>query len=84
YAAHLALDAHPEVGNNVELARRLGLAVEGMFAPVNGTPIGALAEAPAGTTFDALVTRFIQHVGPVQLVQAYGPALCRRVGIISG
>ncbi|MGL4647925.1 MAG: Nif3-like dinuclear metal center hexameric protein, partial [Caldilineaceae bacterium] len=27
YAAHLALDAHPDVGNNVELARRLGLEV---------------------------------------------------------
>ena len=27
YAAHLALDAHPEVGNNAELARRLGLEI---------------------------------------------------------
>src|SRR5690606_27508809 len=27
YAAHLALDAHPIVGNNAELARHLGLEV---------------------------------------------------------
>lgn len=29
FAYHLPLDAHPEVGNNVQLARQLGLAVEG-------------------------------------------------------
>ncbi|HHY58706.1 MAG TPA: Nif3-like dinuclear metal center hexameric protein [Chloroflexi bacterium] len=84
YAAHLALDAHPEVGNNVELARRLGLTVESMFAPVNGMPIGVLASAPDGMTFDALVARYARNVGPAQLVQAYGPAVCHRVGIISG
>ncbi len=31
YAAHLALDAHQEVGNNAELARRLGLEVIGWW-----------------------------------------------------
>lgn len=84
YAAHLALDAHPEVGNNVELARRLELTVEGMFAPVNGAPIGVLASAPEGMTFDALVARCTERVGAPQLVQTYGPTTCRRVGIISG
>lgn len=84
YAAHLALDAHPEVGNNVELARRLGLTVERMFAPVNGAPIGVLATAPGGMTFDALVASFARHVGPARLVQACGPHTCQRIGIISG
>ena len=31
YAYHLPLDAHPEVGNNATLGRRLGLAPEGTF-----------------------------------------------------
>lgn len=84
YAAHLALDAHPEVGNNAELARRLGLTVESMFAPVNGAPIGVLAAAPGGMTFDALVASFARHVGPARLVQACGPHTCQRIGIISG
>jgi len=84
YAAHLALDAHPEIGNNVELARRLGLAVEEMFAPVNGLPIGVIATAPHGTKLDYLVDRFAQSVGPVKLVQAYGGRLVHKVGIISG
>lgn len=33
YSAHLPLDAHPEVGNNILLAQLLGLAVSGPFAP---------------------------------------------------
>jgi dinuclear metal center YbgI/SA1388 family protein len=31
FAYHLPLDAHPEFGNNAQLARRLGWAVEGRF-----------------------------------------------------
>src|ERR1041385_3186204 len=31
YSAHLPLDAHPEVGNNVLLARKLGLTISGPF-----------------------------------------------------
>ncbi|GIV68717.1 MAG: GTP cyclohydrolase 1 type 2 [Caldilinea sp.] len=84
YAAHLALDAHPVVGNNAELARRLGLTVEGMFAPVNGAPIGVIAVAPDGVKFDYLVDRFEQNVGPVRLVQAYGPRISHKIGILSG
>jgi len=84
YAAHLALDAHPEIGNNAELARRLGLTVEGMFAPVNGLPIGVIATAPHGIKLDYLVDRFLQTVGAVKLVQAHGGRLVHKVGILSG
>lgn len=84
YAAHLALDAHPIVGNNAELAHRLGLTVETMFAPVNGVPIGVIAVAPNGIKFDYLVARFEQNVGLTRLVQAHGPRITHRVGIISG
>ena len=31
FAYHLPLDMHPEYGNNAQLARRLGLAVDGRF-----------------------------------------------------
>ena len=84
YAAHLALDAHPEVGNNAELARRLGLEVEDWFMPVNGVKIGVIAGDPHGIKLDYLVDRFEQHVGPVRLVQGHGPRIVHRVGIVSG
>ena len=46
YAAHIPLDVHPEVGNNVVLARRLGLPVEGWFGNYRGVPIGVMGAAP--------------------------------------
>lgn len=84
YAAHLALDAHPEVGNNAELARRLGLEILERWGRVNGTDLAVLAAAPNGAKMDYLVDRFEQTVGPVQLVQHHGPRIVHRVGIMSG
>jgi len=84
YAAHLALDAHHVVGNNAQLAHRLGLETVDWWAEVNGLPIAALAEGPDEIKFDYLVDRYEQHVGPVQLVQTHGPRLVHRVGIMSG
>jgi dinuclear metal center YbgI/SA1388 family protein len=84
YAAHLALDAHPEVGNNAELARRLGLEIEDWFAPVNGVKLGVIATSHKEAKLDYLVDRFEQTVGPVTLVQANGPRLVSKVAILSG
>ncbi len=51
YAAHLALDAHQEVGNNAELAWRLGLEVIGWWGEVHGTPLVMPAAAPTAWTW---------------------------------
>jgi len=40
YAAHLPLDIHPEVGNNAELARLLGLQCAAPFGEYHGSDIG--------------------------------------------
>lgn len=71
YAAHLALDAHPEVGNHAELARCLGLAVTAWWGNANGIKLAALATAPHGVKLGYLVDRFEKHVGPIKLVQSY-------------
>jgi dinuclear metal center YbgI/SA1388 family protein len=84
YAAHLALDAHPEVGNNAELARLLGLDVFDWWGKVNGVPLASLAESSETLTVETLVQRYEETVGPVKLVLAHGPAQIRRVGILSG
>ena len=80
YAAHLALDAHAEVGNNAELARRLGLEAQARFAPVNGVNLGVIATALHEAKLDYLVDRFEQNIGPVKLVQAHGPRLAAALG----
>ncbi|GAC1318420.1 MAG: Nif3-like dinuclear metal center hexameric protein [Chloroflexota bacterium] len=40
YASHLPLDAHPTLGNNVLLARQLGLEAAAPFAQGRSVPIG--------------------------------------------
>lgn len=84
YAAHLALDAHQEIGNNAELARRLGLDIEEWWGKVNGVPLASLAQSSKPMTVETLVQRYEKEVGPVKLVLAHGPAQIRRVGILSG
>ncbi len=43
YSSHLPLDAHPEIGNNVLLARQVGLEPHRGFYPNEGGMIGAIA-----------------------------------------
>ncbi len=82
YAAHLPLDRHPEVGNNVVLARKLGMEVRGWFGEYRGAPIGAWGELDLAR--EALRDRLAESLGtPVRLI-AGGPPRTRRVGIITG
>jgi len=55
YASHLPLDRHPELGNNVLLARELGLAPSGEFARYKTIAVGVRGEADVPTA--DLVTR---------------------------
>lgn len=84
YAAHLALDAHPEVGNNAQVAARLGLKVTAWWGDARGTPICCTAEASPPTTLEVLVADVAQHLGPPARVQPHGPREVRRVGICTG
>lgn len=84
YAAHLALDAHPEVGNNAQLALRLGLDIVEQWGTINGVDLAVMAVEPHGVKLDLLVDRFEQVIGPVKLVQSDGPRIVKRVGIMSG
>ena len=84
YGVHLALDAHPEVGNNAVLARMLGIEVTGQWAKAKGNLIGVLGQAPPGLDIDDLVARVNQSLGMTVQVAAHGPRLVERVGIVSG
>ena len=68
----------------VQLARRLGLEITDWWAEVNGVKLGVLAEASGGVKLDYLVDHFEQAVGPIRTVQAHGPRIVHKVGIISG
>ncbi len=49
YASHLPLDRHPELGNNVLLARALGLVPDGDFARYQTIPVGVRGESDVPT-----------------------------------
>ena len=57
YAAHLPLDLHAEYGNNVQLARALGLSPDGGFARYKTVDIGVTGTADEAT--DALLARVL-------------------------
>jgi dinuclear metal center YbgI/SA1388 family protein len=88
YSAHIPLDLHPEVGNNVVLADRLGMEVQGWFGDYRGQPIGVWGFAPPRwSTREALlgeVNRALGTFAPGGRLIEGGPERVARVGIISG
>jgi dinuclear metal center YbgI/SA1388 family protein len=82
YAAHLPLDAHPELGNSVQLIRALGLEPEGRFGRFRETPLGFVARVHGDR--EALRLRVSEVLaGSVRLV-AGGPERVRRLGVVTG
>jgi dinuclear metal center YbgI/SA1388 family protein len=79
-AYHLALDAHPEVGNNALLARELGVEVDQPFA--NGVGVGGRLHEPVGS--GDLVARIAAVLDREPLVFAYGPEPVARVAVVTG
>lgn len=51
-AYHLPLDAHPEIGNNAQLAKRLGLRVTGVLDDDRSVPIAMRGELESPCTAD--------------------------------
>jgi dinuclear metal center YbgI/SA1388 family protein len=84
YAAHLPLDCHEEVGNNVELARLLDLAVGEKFADYHGVKIGYLAKAKSPLTRAGLARSLGKALGCRVVRLDAGPSRIRQVGIVSG
>ncbi len=84
YSAHIPLDVHPEVGNNVLLAQALGLGSLEPFDLYRGIPIGIQGTLDPAPGREALVERIDRLLGTSARLLPGGPALCRRLGIISG
>jgi dinuclear metal center YbgI/SA1388 family protein len=78
-AYHLALDAHPEVGNNALLARELGVEVEQPFA---GIGVGGRLGEPQ--PLESFLERVRERVAPEPLVFPHGADPVQRVAIVSG
>lgn len=84
YAAHLPLDVHPEFGNNINLARQLGLEDIEPFGEYHGIKIGykgTLAEPlTLGKISQLVCGREENCLGRL----AFGKPQVKTVGIVSG
>ena len=82
YSAHLPLDIHAEVGNNVQLARAIGLEVQGTFARQQSVDAGVWGTIDV--TRETLAARLDDVLGVrVRLLPGGGEKLSR-VGVITG
>ncbi len=85
YAVHLPLDCHPQVGNNAELARLLGLKAPRSFGEYQGREIGIGGVLEPPILLDVLVEQLARATGePPVRVLGHGPAEVSQVGCISG
>jgi dinuclear metal center YbgI/SA1388 family protein len=76
---HLALDAHPEIGNNVLLARELGVEVERPFATIG---IGGRLSKPLAV--ETFVGEVRSALGSDPLAFLEGSETVERLAIVSG
>lgn len=84
YAAHLPLDAHPELGNNAVLAAQLEIAGVERFGKYHGVPLGFMGRLPEVATLSDLVARFHKLLGREPTTLPFGPERIETVGIVSG
>lgn len=81
YAAHLPLDAHPEIGNNIQIAKALGLEKIEAFSAYKGQTIGYKGILKEPKTLKEIANR-LGYEKTVLL--PFGKEKIRTVGIVSG
>jgi dinuclear metal center YbgI/SA1388 family protein len=82
YSSHLPLDAHPKLGNNAQLCVALGLKPRRPFFECKGQAIGF--EAKASIPRKQLAQRLVRVLGGSVRLAPGGPAVCRRIGVVTG
>jgi dinuclear metal center YbgI/SA1388 family protein len=81
-SAHLPLDLHPEIGNNILLARALELGKPEPFFLYKGQHLGIAISTQIDRT--ELINRLKEVLGRELWVCPAGPAQVRRVAILTG
>ncbi len=82
YSSHLPLDLHPKLGNNVQLCTAMGLKNPKPFFYDKEQHIGL--QVRAKLSLEEVKQRLKIAVGGEPLVIPGGPAICRRIGIVTG
>mgnify|MGYP001813282036 FL=1 len=83
-AYHLPLDAHPELGNNAQLAQLLGFSAQGNFGSDGGLQLGQYGELARPLSGAALAEHLQASLGRTPQHIAGAGDLIRRVGWCTG
>ena len=84
YAAHLPLDMHPELGNNICLALELELQDIAPFGTYRGNKIGWKGRLPQPLKIEEIVTALFGDDRATLGRLPFGPKDINTVGIVSG
>jgi dinuclear metal center YbgI/SA1388 family protein len=82
YSSHLPLDAHPRLGNNVQLCAALGLKKLQPFFASHGQTIGFKSQTKISRA--DLAKRLERATGVKPKIIPGGKNICERIGIITG
>ena len=82
YSSHLPLDAHPKLGNNVQLGAALGLRRLKPFFPSHGQRIGFKSKTRISRT--ELAKRLARATGVKPTVIPGGKEICENIGVVTG
>lgn len=83
-AYHLPLDAHPRLGNNAQLAARLGLQPEGVFGTGSGPELACYGRPDEPLDAAALAGRIETALARKPLLVGNGPGRIRTLGWCTG
>lgn len=86
YSSHIPLDLHPRFGNNVLLARELGLVPSGGFAQLRGVAVGVMGETemPTSAVADRASAFARRHGGTLVTTPLRDGQVTRRWGMCTG
>ncbi len=82
YSSHLPLDAHPELGNNIQLCKALGLRRLKPFFQSHGQAIGFKSHTTVSRA--ELAARLERATGARPVLIPGGADLCRSIGVVTG
>ena len=82
YGAHIPLDVHPAIGNNIVLARQLGLNDMSWFDNFKGVPLGVAGNLSVPR--EELVSKLAALFGSSPRLIPGGPPVTGKVGVITG
>lgn len=84
YAAHLPLDAHPEIGNNAYLAKKLGLSEIEEFGNYKGLKIGFQGRLEQALSMQEIIAKLGYAEADCLSILRFGKSEISKVAIVSG